>query len=442
MGFDLSLALFAIVSLQLVAAYFSAAETSLTAVSPARMHKLESEGSGAAVAVSALMADRERLIGAVLLGRNFVNILAASIAAFEAVQHWGPYGLFAAALLMTVVILVFSHVLPKTLAAESAEEVALFVARPMRFFVALLGPVVGLVQSAVRRSLKAFGFAAAEETPVLSAHEELRGAIDLHHQEGAVERSQRDMLGGILDLGELAVADVMVHRKNMVVIDADTALEETVELVLSAGHTRYPIWKDDPENIVGVLHIKDLLTRLAQRRGSLEGIALMALAKPPWFVPDTTSLDEQVHAFRRRRAHFALVVDEYGTLQGLVTLEDILEEVFGDISEAHDTFEPKGLRPQPDGSYLIDGVTPVRALNRELGWDLPDDSATTIAGFVIHEARIIPEPGQLFLFHGYKFEVLRRQRNQIMALRILAPKRARPARDRILSQREKARAAS
>jgi Mg2+/Co2+ transporter CorB len=235
------------------------------------------------------------------------------------------------------------------------------------------------------------------------------------------------MLGGILNLGELELADVMVHRKNMVVIDADANAAETLKLVLSAGHTRFPMWKDDPENIVGVLQIKDLLKTLVERKGSLDGLNILSLAKPPWFVPDTTSLEEQVHAFRLRQAHFALVVDEYGTLQGLVTLEDILEEVFGDIAEAHDAFEPRGFRPQSDGSYVVEGDTPVRALNRELGWGLPDDTATTIAGLVIHDARIIPDTGQVFSFHGFKFEILRRQRNQITALRIVAPKKPRRA---------------
>jgi Mg2+/Co2+ transporter CorB len=278
-------------------------------------------------------------------------------------------------------------------------------------------------QTLVWGVLKGFGVRGSHDMPALTAHEELRDTIDLHHQEGSVEREQRDMLGGVLDLRELQVADVMVHRRNMVVIDADAAVEDSVELVLSSGHTRYPIWKDDPENIVGVLHIKDLLRLLSHRRGALEGLDIMALAVPPWFVPNTTTLDEQVHAFQQRRAHFALVVDEYGTLQGLVTLEDILEEVFGDISEARDTHAPEGIRPQPDGSYVVDGWTPIRDLNRELEWHLPDEEATTVAGLVIHDARIIPEPGQIFSFHRFKFEVLRRQRNQVTALRITPPRK-------------------
>jgi len=230
------------------------------------------------------------------------------------------------------------------------------------------------------------------------------------------------MLGGILDLAELQVSDVMVHRKNMEILDGGAAQEDIAARVLSSTHTRFPIWRDDPENIVGVLHVKDLLRAMMERQGSLKDFDIMSLASEPWFVPDTTTLEEQLKAFRDRREHFALVVDEYGVLQGLVTLEDILEEIFGDIAEEHDQHAPEGIRPQPDGSYNVDGWTPIRDLNRELQWNLPDEEATTVAGLVIHEARVIPESGQVFSFFGFKFEVLRRQRNQIMALRITPPR--------------------
>jgi Mg2+/Co2+ transporter CorB len=229
------------------------------------------------------------------------------------------------------------------------------------------------------------------------------------------------MLGGILDLADLKVSDVMVHRKNMEILDGSATAEDIVARVLSSAHTRFPIWRDDPENIVGVLHVKDLLRTMMERRGSLENIDIMALASPPWFVPETTTLQEQLQAYRDRREHFALVVDEYGVLQGLATLEDILEVIFGSIAEEHAQHTPDGVRPQADGSYNVDGWTPIRDLNRELEWKLPDESATTIAGLVIHEARIIPEIGQVFSFFGFKFEILRRQRNQIMALRITPP---------------------
>jgi len=324
---------------------------------------------------------------------------------------------------MTAIILIFGEVLPKTLAIARTDHTALAVAYPVRLFVALLSPVLSAVQFIVWGILKLFGLKQTPGEPVLTAQEEIRGAIDLHHQEGGVEREHRDMLGGILDLAELHLADVMVHRKNMEVLDGGAPAEDIVARVLSSPHTRFPIWRDDPENIVGVLHAKDLLRALMKRQGNLQDIDIMSLVSEPWFVPDTTNLEEQLHAFRDRREHFALVVDEYGVLQGLVTLEDILEEIFGDIGEELDRHIPEGIRPQADGSYNVDGWTPVRDLNRELEWNLPDEVATTIAGLIIHEARVIPEAGQIFSFFGCKFEILRRQRNQIMALRITPPRR-------------------
>jgi Mg2+/Co2+ transporter CorB len=249
----------------------------------------------------------------------------------------------------------------------------------------------------------------------------IRGAIELHHQEGAVEREHAEMLGGILDLADLRIADVMVHRKNMEMLEGNASSEEIVERVLSSDHTRFPIWRDDPENMVGVLHSKALVRTLVERRGSLKDLDIMSLASEPWFVPDTTTLKEQLNAFRERREHFAFVVDEYGVLQGLVTLEDILEEVFGKIPEGRQPAGTEHIRPQADGSYNVDGLMPIRELNRQLSWALPDEGATTVAGLVINEARVIPDVGQVFSFYGFKFEILRRQRNHITALRIVPP---------------------
>jgi Mg2+/Co2+ transporter CorB len=284
---------------------------------------------------------------------------------------------------------------------------------------------VATVQFIVWRVLNLFGLRENSQE-LVTAEEEIRGTIELHHQEGAVESEHRAMLGGVLDLAELRVGDVMVHRKNMEIIDSGAKPEEIIEQVLSSTHTRFPIWRDAPENIIGVMHLKDFLHAVMERRGELQGLDIASLASDPWFVPDTTTLEEQLKAFRDKRAHFALVVDEYGVLQGLVTLEDIVQEIFGDITEQHDEVFSEGIRPQADGSYNVDGVTPIRELNRELDWNLPDEEATTIAGLVIHEARIIPEVGQLFSFHGFKFEILRRQRNQIIALRITPPRKPRP----------------
>ena len=421
MTLELLLYLSVIVVLLAVSAFFSGSETALTAVSKVRMHHLAQEGSRRAAHVSALIAKRESLIGAILLGNNFVNILASALATWIALEIFGASGIAIATMVMTVFVLVFSEVMPKSVAITHTDRMALAVARPIRLVVTVLAPIVAMVKFIVWRILNLFGIRQDGEIPVLTAHEEIRGAINLHHHEGAVESEHRHMLGGILDLSELKVGEIMVHRKNMVTIDASAGLDETIELILSAGHTRMPVWKDDPENIVGVLHIKDFMRFLTKTRGSLAGLDIMTLAVEPWFVPETTTLEEQIHAFRERHAHFALVVDEYGTIEGLVTLEDILEEIFGSIAETFDDELPQGIRQQPDGSYNIDGWTPIREINRELDWDLPDDDATTIAGLVINEAQTIPDLGQKFSFHGFKFQVLRKKRNQITALRVAPP---------------------
>ncbi len=423
MTFNLSLSIFAIVVLLLFSAFFAGSETALTAVSKARMHHLAGEGSRAAKQVNRLISDRERLIGALLLGNTFVNILASVLATstFGALFPKGAIAIIT--LCLTAVILIFAEVLPKTLAIARTDRAALAVAFPVRIMVALVGPLVAAVQYFVWLILRVFGISHAGEKPAMTAQEEIRGAIELHHQEGTVEREHRDMLGGILDLADLHVADVMVHRKTMEVLDGGTAPEEIISRMMASTHSRFPIWRDDPENIVGVVHVKDVLRVILGNRARLSELNIMALASQPWFVPDTTTLEEQLRAFLDRREHFALVVDEYGVLQGLITLEDILEEIVGDIAQER-VVVAENIRPQADGSFNVDGWTPVRDLNRELEWDLPDDLATTVAGLVIHEARIIPEAGQIFSFFGFKFEVLRRQRNQLMALRITPPKRS------------------
>ena len=396
-------------------AFFSGSETALTAVSRGRMHQLEKDGSRSARHVNVLVGDRERLIGALLLGNTFVNILASSIATMVLESRFGSRTVFVATAVMTILILIFAEVLPKTLAIARTDRFALTVATPVRLVVSVLAPVVNAVQYLVWRVLALFGVR-QQDIEDVQAHEEIRGTVDLHHKEGAVEREHRDMIGGILDLRELQIGDVMIHRKKMISIDADLPPQEILDAVLDSKHTRLPLWREQPENIVGVLHTKDI-----ERKGSIEGVDVAELATPPWFVPETTTLVEQLNAFRDRRSHFALVVDEYGVLQGLITLENILEQIFGDIPDEDEEEGRPDVRRRPDGSYLVEGTVPVRELNRDLDWNLPDIEATTIAGLVIHEARTIPEPGQRFAFFGYQFEILRRQRNQITALRIVPP---------------------
>jgi Mg2+/Co2+ transporter CorB len=209
----------------------------------------------------------------------------------------------------------------------------------------------------------------------------------------------------------------MVHRTEMTTVNADDPPDEVVRTMMATQYTRVPLWSEKPENIIGVLHAKDLLRAIRAVEGDYSQIDVRAIMLPPWFVPDMRSLSDQLRAFRRRKTHFALVVDEYGEVEGLVTLEDILEEIVGDISDEHDEVVA-GVRPQPDGAVVVDGSVPIRDLNRAMHWRLPDEEATTVAGLVIHEARSIPEPGQSFTFHGFRFRVLRRESNRITALRI------------------------
>jgi Mg2+/Co2+ transporter CorB len=411
------LSLIAIIVCLCFSFFFSASETALTAVSRARLLRLEKSGSGNARLVGGLLEIRERMIGAILTGNNIVNIAATALATGLLLSWFGEIGALYATAIMTVIVVVFTEVLPKTLAINTPERLSLLVARPISWAVRLFGPLLIGIESLVRFILRTFGVRMGTDQAFLSAHEELRGQVDLLHREGAVEKLDRDMFGGLLDLRDLVVSDVMIHRTEMVTACADDPPEEVVKEVLQSPVTRVPLWSDRPENIIGILHAKDLLRALQAAGGDAAKVDVRAIARPPWFVPDIRPLSEQLKAFRRRKTPFALVVDEYGEVMGLVTLEDILEEIVGDITDEHDIVVP-GVRPLPDGSVNVDGGVPIRDLNRAMDWSLPDDEATTIAGLVIHESRSIPEPGQSFTFHGFRFNVLRRERNRITALRI------------------------
>jgi Mg2+/Co2+ transporter CorB len=401
-----------------VSALFSAAETALTGASRARMHQLERDGDRAAQRVNKLLGDQETMIGAVLLGNNLINILASALATQVITgQIKGPLGVAAATGTMTVLVLVFAEVLPKTLAILRSDDVARFLSGPALLVVRVFGPIIFTIQYIVRRTLSLFGVRLGMEMDVLAAHEEIRGAVEYHHSGGLVETDDRWMLGGVLDLAEMDVGEVMVHRNTIDTVDVDQTPRQILTAALQTGHSRVPLYHEDPENIVGVLHNKDLLQAIAEADGQIDTIDMASIIREPWFIPETTSLKDQLAAFLKRRTHFALVVDEYGALQGLVTLEDILEEIVGEIEDEHDT-APAGVRAAADGSVYVDGSVTIRDLNRAMNWDLPDDEAVTVAGLLIHEARRIPEAGQTFTFHRHRFTVLERKVNRITKLQI------------------------
>lgn len=412
-GFTI-LAIFGLIG---VSGFFSGSETALTAASRARMHSLETSGESRAGTVSSLIERRDRLIGALLVGNNLVNILASALATSVLLSIFGDSGVALATLIMTMLLVVFAEVLPKSWAISNPDRFAMTVAPVVKPFVLVVGPLSSFINWFVRKIMALFGVTFAAETSMLSAHEEIRGAVDLLHREGSVIKDDRDRLGGVLDLGELEVSDVMIHRTSMRMINADDTPEASVRAVLDSPYTRMPIWRGSMENIIGIVHAKDVLRALADAANEPQRIDVVKIAQKPWFVPDTTSVPDQLNAFLRRKAHIAIVVDEYGEVEGLVTLEDILEEIVGEIADEHDT-EVQGVRQEADGSVVVDGWVPVRDLNRALDWSLPDDEATTVAGLVIHESQTIPEEKQAFTFHGKRFIVMKRDRNRITRLRI------------------------
>lgn len=409
--------LFIVLLLLLAGFFFAGSETALTAASRARLLTLEKNGSQRARAVNKLLDIREAMIGSLLVGTSIVNTAAAALTTGILLDIFGDVGIFYATIVISVLTIIFVEILPKTIAINYPERFSLAVAWPVRLVVLVFSPVTGLLGKLVRAILRLFGLEVGKHPSLLSAADELRGTVDLLHREGSVEKTDRDMFGGLIDLQELVVGDVMIHRTKMLSVDIDEGPALIVQNVLAAPYTRIPVWRDSPENIIGVLHAKDLLRALDAAGNDPLKLDIEEIALPAWFVPDTTSLVDQLRSFRRRKQHFAFVVDEYGSVLGIVTLEDIIEEIVGEIADEHDV-DMQGVKQEADGSVVVDGTVPIRDLNRALDWDLPDEEATTIAGLVIHETQSIPEEKQAFTFHGKRFVVMKRDKNRIARLRI------------------------
>ena len=401
-----------IVALLIGSAFFSGSETGLTAASEARMRALSRRGEKNAQAVEKLLSNKDKLISTLLIGNNLVNVVSTSLATSAAITLFAEGGVLLASVAMTVLLVIFAEVLPKTYAFNHADRMALRVAKPIRVIVFLLTPLTWGLHHLVRMIIKP---AAHDED---AREEELRGMIELHGANtlDAETREQSAMLSSVLDLGEVTVEEVMTHRGSVEMINADQSAEKILRQIMDSPYTRHPVFSGKPDDIIGVLHVKALLRGLDHNNADKE-FNIIDTATEPYFVPETTLLRDQLQAFRSRREHFALVVDEYGDFQGIVTLEDILEEIVGDIDDEHDIIIT-GLSQEPDGSYIVDGNVTIRDLNRALGWELPYDDAATIAGLVIHETRIIPEPGQEYRFHSTRFRVLRRTRNKLDRIRV------------------------
>ncbi len=420
----------AIVALLALSAFFSGSETALTAASRGKLKSQADRGAKGAKSAMKVTEDSERMIGALLLGNNIVNILAASLATALLTRMFGDSGVALATSVMTVLVLIFGEVLPKTLSITFPEPVAVRVAPLVRLLIIVFSPIVSLVRALVRGILRIFGVRADPNGKMLALREEIMGAINLGHSEGAVEKEDRDRLLGALDLSHRTVDEIMRHRRQIEMINSGQTPDEIIAQVLASPHSRLPIFKDDEENILGIIHAKDLLREVDRLRrlnmgaeiaATIQELDVVKVAMKPYFIPDTTSLDEQMRAFLARNAHLALVVDEYGSLQGLITLEDILEEIVGEINDEFDAVvRNAGLKQSASGDYIVDGAMTIRDLNRAMDWNLPDDEANTIAGLVIHEAQMIPTEGQAFIFHGFRFQVVQRRENRVVKLWVRA----------------------
>jgi Mg2+/Co2+ transporter CorB len=416
----------AVTALLLISAFFSGSETALTAASRGVLKAQADKGSRGAKAALAVTDDNERMIGALLLGNNIANILTAALTTALLTDLFGTKGVAIATVMVTVLVLVFAEVLPKTVAIISPVPVAIMVAPGVKVLITLFTPIVTMVRAFVRLILRIFGLRADPNRHILALREEIAGAISLGHSEGAVEKEDRDRLLGALDLADRTVDEIMRHRRETEMVDADLAPEEIVSLVLASSHSRLPMYRGSDENILGVIHAKDLLREVERlshihetHAQAMAALDVVKVAMKPYFIPDTTTLDEQMREFLKRRTHFALVVDEYGTLQGLITLEDILEEIVGEITDEFDLVDKSNaLKKAEDGSYLVEGSMTIRDLNRATDWALPDDEANTVAGLVIHEAQMIPAQGQAFSFHGFRFEVVTRRENRLTRLKV------------------------
>lgn len=404
--------------LVVIAAIYSMSETALTAVNRAAMFTRAQEGNKRAQMVNRLRDKKEQLIGTILLGNTFVNSASGALITVESMEAFGPeYGPLVAAFITTFVLLVFTEILPKTIAINHPDRASLWLAPFLSLSMTLLYPMVAAIQWIVGKVLWVFRVD-LNKMPVDDAADVLRGTIDLHHHEGEMEREDRDMLGSILDLDERAVSEVMTHRSKVESIDIGLEPEVIISAVINSTHSRLPLWKDQAENIIGVLHAKDLFRLLRQQKIGITREMIRRVAQKPWFVPESTTLDDQLTAFRTKRKHFACVVDEYGAWLGILTLEDIIEEIVGEIDDEHDPLAMAEVIPFGDSAYRVAGSVTIRDLNRQLDWDLPDENATTVAGLVLHEARVIPDKGATFEFYGYRFTVEDKRANQITLLQV------------------------
>ncbi|AXW83872.1 hypothetical protein BKM88_01215 [Anaplasma marginale] len=404
--------------LLLASAFFSAAETALTSVSASSIHRLVLGGDRRAKIVESLSRRKEMVISAMLVGNTIVNISSSSVATAMFLGFLGPEGIVVSTVTVTLSILLFAEVLPKTYAIHNPEKISLRSARLVACCSFVLSPLCSLITHIVNYTLRILGVQGQKE--IVSAAEAMRSLILMHGSKGTMLKQDLDMLSSVLDLAETEISQVMTHRKNLFALNIDEDVDVLVKQILQGSHSRIPMWQKSEESIVGVVHVRDVTDLVREKSNNVTKKDIYRIMIKPWFVPDTTPLSVQLHNFRKKRRHLALVVDEYGTLQGAVTLEDILEEIVGDISDEHDVVPESFITAISNSEYYISGEAPIRDVNRELGWSLPEE-ASTLAGLILHEVERIPEEGEAFQLHGFSFKILKKNGNIISLIGISIP---------------------
>lgn len=410
----ISIFLLSVIFLLLVLSlFFSGAEISLTSVSRSRINKLKLSGNKKAKVINYLLNKKELTIGTILLGNTIVNITCSSLSTGIFIEIFGNEGIFISTIVITLCILLFCEVLPKTYAIQNPERTALSSSYFLLFFVEVLSPLTIGIQFIVNLVLKLCGLHKNKE--VISAADAMRNMITLHRSEGTMLQQDLDMLNSILDLAETEISQIMTHRKNLFSLDINQNKEDLIKGILTSSHSRIPLWDGEPENIVGVVHVKNLINALREKNDEVNIATVMS---KPWFIPESTLLSVQLHNFRKNRKHFALVIDEYGTLQGIVTLEDILEEIVGDISDEHDIVTENLIKKISDNLYHINGGATIRDINRQLHWDLPSEEATTLAGMIVNDIERIPDESEEFAMYGFCFKILKKDENIITTVEV------------------------
>ncbi|MDR1475533.1 MAG: CNNM domain-containing protein [Holosporales bacterium] len=409
---------FLLLLLVILSGFFSGSETALTGTSKASLHQLSKNGNERAKLVQALQSKFASSISTILITNQMTNHVIITISTWLAIDMFGESRIPIVAVFVGIFVIIYTEILPKMLAIHNSLKFSLIAAPIVRGAIIILKPLTALLEMVGKLSLKAVGIKVESDPNRTISEEELLGAIEMHAQTGQDGMKEKLMLKSVLDLDDVTVGKVMIHRKNLVTLDCSLPTKQLIDEALNCPYSRIPLWKDNPENIVGVLHTKSLFRVIKQNESDTQTLNILSMSTPAWFIPETTSLLDQLQAFRERKSHLALVVDEYGSLMGLVTLEDVIEEIVGEIADEYDA-NASSIKTQQDGSILVNGSVPVRDLNREFGWNLPED-VSTIAGLIIHKARRIPEVGQSFVVCNLNIEVIKRQNNQVNSLKIKA----------------------